>query len=201
MKIGTVKEIKDNEYRVGLVPGGVKTLTAAGHEVVVESGAGVGSGISNDDYRAAGAIILSTADEVFAKAEMIVKVKEPVAQEGAKLRQGQILFTYLHLAPLKELTESLLSRGVIGIAYETITAEDGTLPLLTPMSEVAGRMAIQEGAHYLEKAEGGLGLRVVSVPGVPRGEIVIIGGGVVGLNAAKMAGGLGTPSPAGGARL
>jgi len=191
MKIGTVKEIKDNEYRVGLVPGGVKTLTAAGHEVVVESGAGVGSGISNDDYRAAGAIILSTADEVFAKAEMIVKVKEPVAQEVAKLREGQILFTYLHLAPLKELTESLLSRGVIGIAYETITAEDGTLPLLTPMSEVAGRMAIQEGAHYLEKAEGGLGMLVGGVPGVPRGEIVIIGGGVVGLNATKMAVGLG----------
>jgi len=191
MKIGTVKEIKDNEYRVGLVPGGVKTLTAAGHEVVVESGAGMGSGISNDDYQAAGAIILPTADEVFARAEMIVKVKEPLAQEVAKLRKGQILFTYLHLAPMKELTESLLSRGVIGIAYETITAEDGTLPLLTPMSEVAGRMAIQEGAHYLEKAEGGLGMLVGGVPGVPRGEIVIIGGGVVGLNAAKMAVGLG----------
>ncbi len=191
MKIGTVKEIKDNEYRVGLVPGGVKTLTAAGHEVFVEAGAGLGSGVSNDDYQAAGATILATADEVFAKAEMIVKVKEPLAQEVAKLREGQILFTYLHLAPMKELTESLVSRGVIGIAYETITAEDGTLPLLTPMSEVAGRMAIQEGAHYLEKAEGGLGMLVGGVPGVPRGEIVIIGGGVVGLNAAKMAVGLG----------
>jgi len=191
MKIGTVKEIKDNEYRVGLVPGGVKTLTAAGHEVVVERGAGAGSGISNDDYQAAGAIILPTADEVFARAEMIVKVKEPLAEEVAKLREGQILFTYLHLAPMRELTESLLARGVIGIAYETITAEDGTLPLLTPMSEVAGRMAIQEGAHYLEKAEGGLGMLVGGVPGVPRGEIAIIGGGVVGLNAAKMAVGLG----------
>jgi alanine dehydrogenase len=191
MKIGTVKEIKDNEYRVGLVPGGVKTLTSAGHEVYVETGAGAGSGISNDDYQAAGATVLPSADEVFAKAEMIVKVKEPLAQEVAKLRKGQILFTYLHLAPMKELTESLLSRGVIGIAYETITAEDGTLPLLTPMSEVAGRMAIQEGAHYLEKAEGGLGMLVGGVPGVPRGEIVIIGGGVVGLNAAKMAVGLG----------
>jgi alanine dehydrogenase len=191
MRIGTVKEIKDNEYRVGLVPGGVKTLTAAGHEVVVESNAGTGSGISNADYEAAGAKILATADEVFATAEMIVKVKEPLAAEVARLRDGQILFTYLHLAPMKELTESLLSRGVIGIAYETITAEDGTLPLLTPMSEVAGRMAIQEGAHYLEKAEGGLGMLVGGVPGVPRGDIVIIGGGVVGLNAAKMAVGLG----------
>ncbi len=191
MKIGTVKEIKDNEYRVGLVPGGVKTLTAAGHEVYIENLAGVGSGISNDDYQAAGAIILPTADEVFARAEMIVKVKEPLAQEVAKLREGQILFTYLHLAPMKDLTESLLSRGVIGIAYETITAADGTLPLLTPMSEVAGRMAIQEGAHYLEKAEGGLGMLMGGVPGVPRGEIAIIGGGVVGLNAAKMAVGLG----------
>ncbi|MGH9322358.1 MAG: alanine dehydrogenase, partial [Vicinamibacteria bacterium] len=191
MRIGTVKEIKDNEYRVGLVPGGVKTLTEAGHEVEVESGAGVGSGITNEDYKAAGGTILESADEVFAKAEMIVKVKEPLSQEVAKLRDGQILFTYLHLAPMKELTESLLARGVIGIAYETITANDGTLPLLTPMSEVAGRMAIQEGAHYLEKAEGGLGMLVGGVPGVPRGEIVIIGGGVVGLNAAKMAVGLG----------
>jgi alanine dehydrogenase len=191
MKIGTVKEIKDNEYRVGLVPGGVKTLTAAGHEVYVESGAGLGSGISNEDYQAAGATILATADEVFAKSEMIVKVKEPLAQEVAKLREGQILFTYLHLAPMKELTQSLVARGVIGIAYETITSDDGTLPLLTPMSEVAGRMAIQEGAHYLEKAEGGLGMLVGGVPGVPRGEIVIIGGGVVGINAAKMAVGLG----------
>ncbi len=191
MKIGSVKEIKDNEYRVGLVPGGVKTLTAAGHEVFVESGAGLGSGIVNGDYQAAGATILANADEVFARAEMIVKVKEPLPQEVAKLREGQILFTYLHLAPMKELTESLLDRGVVGIAYETITADDGTLPLLTPMSEVAGRMAIQEGAHYLEKAEGGLGMLVGGVPGVPRGEIVIIGGGVVGLNAAKMAVGLG----------
>jgi alanine dehydrogenase len=191
MRIGTVKEIKDNEYRVGLVPGGVKTLTGAGHEVYVESGAGLGSGISNEDYQSAGATILATADEVFARAEMIVKVKEPLAPEVAKLREGQILFTYLHLAPMKELTESLLERGVTGIAYETITAPDGTLPLLTPMSEVAGRMAIQEGAHYLEKAEGGLGMLVGGVPGVPRGDIVIIGGGVVGLNAAKMAVGLG----------
>jgi alanine dehydrogenase len=191
MRIGTVKEIKDNEYRVGLVPGGVKTLTESAHEVYVERGAGIGSGISNEEYAAAGAKILDTAGEVFTRAEMIVKVKEPLPQEVAALREGQILFTYLHLAPMKELTESLLQRGVTGIAYETITAEDGSLPLLTPMSEVAGRMAIQEGAHYLEKAEGGLGMLVGGVPGVPRGDVVIIGGGVVGLNAAKMAVGLG----------
>jgi alanine dehydrogenase len=191
MRIGTVREIKDNEYRVGLVPGGVKTLTEAKHEVFVEKDAGLGSGITNEDYVAAGARILATADELFATADMIVKVKEPLSQEVSKLREGQILFTYLHLAPMKELTESLLARGVIGIAYETITAKDGSLPLLTPMSEVAGRMAIQEGAHYLEKAEGGLGMLVGGVPGVPRGNIVIIGGGVVGLNAAKMAVGLG----------
>lgn len=191
MKIGTVKEIKDNEYRVGLVPGGVKTLTGAKHEVYVENDAGLGSGITNEDYIAAGARILDSADEVFAKSDMIVKVKEPLSPEVAKLRDGQILFTYLHLAPMKELTESLLARKVIGIAYETITARDGSLPLLTPMSEVAGRMAIQEGAHHLEKAEGGLGMLVGGVPGVPRGTVVIIGGGVVGLNAAKMAVGLG----------
>jgi alanine dehydrogenase len=191
MRIGTVKEIKDNEYRVGLVPGGVKTLTESGHEVVVERGAGIGSGISNEEYVGAGAKILESAEDVFARAEMIVKVKEPMPEEVAKLREGQILFTYLHLAPMKELTESLLTRGVTGIAYETITADDGSLPLLTPMSEVAGRMAIQEGAHYLEKAEGGLGMLVGGVPGVPRGDVVIIGGGVVGLNAAKMAVGLG----------
>jgi alanine dehydrogenase len=191
MRIGTIKEIKDNEYRVGLVPGGVKTLTDSGHEVLVERGAGIGSGISDSEYETAGAKILATADDVIKAADMVVKVKEPLPQEVQKLREGQILFTYLHLAPMNELTESLLSRGVTGIAYETITAEDGSLPLLTPMSEVAGRMAIQEGAHYLEKPEGGRGVLVGGVPGVPRGDVVIIGGGVVGLNAAKMAVGLG----------
>lgn len=191
MKIGTVTEIKDNEYRVGLVPGGVKALTAAGHEVFVQDNAGEGSGITNEDYEAAGATIVSTADEVFATVEMLVKVKEPLSSEVAKLREGQILFTYLHLAPLKDLTQGLLDRGVIGVAFETITGRDGSLPLLTPMSEVAGRMAIQEGAHYLEKAEGGLGMLIGGVPGVPRGHISIIGGGVVGLNACKMAVGLG----------
>ena len=191
MKIGTITEIKDNEYRVGLVPGGVKTLTAAGHEVLVQDGAGLGSGITNKEYVSAGATILPSVDEVIAAAEMVIKVKEPLAVEVEKLREGQILFTYLHLAPLPELTNGLLERGVTGIAYETITSHDGSLPLLTPMSEVAGRMSIQEGAHYLEKAEGGCGILVGGVPGVPRGRVSIIGGGVVGLNACKMAVGLG----------
>jgi len=191
MKVGTISEIKDNEYRVGLVPGGVKALSESGHEVLVQDGAGLGSGITNAEYEAAGARIVATADDVIDAAEMIVKVKEPLSSEVEKLRDGQILFTYLHLAPLEELTTGLLERGVSGVAYETITAPDGSLPLLTPMSEVAGRMAIQEGAHYLEKAEGGLGMLVGGVPGVPRGKIVIVGGGVVGLNACKMAVGLG----------
>lgn len=191
MKIGTVTEIKNHEYRVGLVPGGVKALTEAGHEVFVQDGAGEGSGITNDIYEAAGAKIVSSADEVFETVEMVVKVKEPLSSEVEKLREDQILFTYLHLAPMEELTQGLLERGVTGVAFETITAPDGSLPLLTPMSEVAGRMAIQEGAHYLEKAEGGLGMLVGGVPGVSRGHIVIIGGGVVGLNACKMAVGLG----------
>ena len=191
MKIGTVTEIKDHEYRVGLVPGGVKALSEAGHEVVIQNNAGVGSGIDNEEYKAAGATILDTADEIFATVDMVVKVKEPLSNEVAKLREDQILFTYLHLAPLQELTQGLLDRGVAGVAFETITAPDRSLPLLTPMSEVAGRMAIQEGAHYLEKAEGGLGVLVGGVPGVPRGKVSIIGGGVVGLNACKMAVGLG----------
>jgi alanine dehydrogenase len=191
MKIGTITEIKDNEYRVGLVPGGVKALAAAGHEVLVQDGAGLGSSITNEEYVSAGATILPSADEVIAAAEMIIKVKEPLTTEVEMLHEGQILFTYLHLAPLPELTDGLLERGVTGIAYETITSHDGSLPLLTPMSEVAGRMSIQEGAHYLEKAEGGCGILVGGVPGVPRGRISIIGGGVVGLNACKMAVGLG----------
>ena len=192
MKVGTITEIKDNEYRVGLVPGGVKALAAAGHEVLVQDAAGLGSSITNEEYVSAGATILPSADEVIAAAEMIIKVKEPLTTEVEMLREGQILFTYLHLAPLPELTDGLLERGVTGIAYETITSHDGrSLPLLTPMSEVAGRMSIQEGAHYLEKAEGGCGILVGGVPGVPRGRISIIGGGVVGLNACKMAVGLG----------
>ena len=191
MKVGTVRELKDNEYRVGLVPGGARTLHEAGHEVLVEDGAGEGSGIGNEEYQAAGARIVPSADDVYAKADMVVKVKEPSDSEVPKLRDGQILFTYLHLAPLPELTEALLKRKVTGVAYETIATEDGTLPLLTPMSEVAGRMAIQEGAHYLEKNEGGAGVLLGGVPGVAPAEVVIIGGGIVGVNAAKIAVGMG----------
>jgi alanine dehydrogenase len=191
MLIGSVRELKDNEYRVGLVPGGVKTLHQAGHEIVVEDGAGVGSGISNEEYEAAGACIVPSAADVYRQADMVIKVKEPIGSEIPKLREGQILFTYLHLAPLPELTEGLLERKVTGIAYETIATDDGHLPLLTPMSEVAGRMAIQEGAHHLEKIQGGAGVLLGGVPGVPPAEVVIIGGGVVGVNAAKMALGMG----------
>jgi alanine dehydrogenase len=191
MRIGTVRELKDNEYRVGLVPGGVKTLHEAGHDILVEDGAGMGSGIGNEEYEAAGATVVPTADDVYSKADMVIKVKEPMDSEIPKLRDGLILFTYLHLAPLPQLTEALLERRVTGVAYETIATEDGALPLLTPMSEVAGRMAIQEGAHYLEKNQGGLGVLLGGVPGVAPAEVVIIGGGVVGVNAAKMAVGMG----------
>jgi alanine dehydrogenase len=191
MRIGTVKELKDNEYRVGLVPGGVKTLHEAGHEILVEDRAGIGSGVGNEEYEAAGARIVPSADDVFREAEMVIKVKEPVDSEVPKLRDGQILFTYLHLAPLPKLTEALLERKVTGVAYETIATDDGALPLLTPMSEVAGRMAIQEGAHYLEKNQGGAGILLGGVPGVAPAHVVIIGGGIVGLNAAKMAVGMG----------
>jgi alanine dehydrogenase len=191
MIVGLPKEIKDNENRVAMTPAGVRALAAAGHEVVVEQGAGVGSGITDGEYTAAGATILPTADEVFARAEMIVKVKEPVGPEYQRLRQGQILYTYLHLAPAKELTSMLLERGVSGVAYETITAANGSLPLLTPMSEVAGRMAVHVGAFYLQKSNGGRGVLLSGVPGVPPADVVIIGGGVVGTNAAKIAAGMG----------
>ena len=191
MRIGTVREIKDSENRVGLVPGGVHSLVAAGHEVFVEAGAGSGSLIPDDEFAAAGARVVDTREEVFAVADLMVKVKEVQPEEVALLRDGQILYTYLHLAPLPELTDGLLSRGVTSVAYETITAADGTLPLLTPMSEVAGRMAIQEGAHHLHRSCGGSGILLGGVPGVPRGRAVIVGGGVVGLNAAKLAIGIG----------
>jgi len=189
--IGLPKEIKDNEYRVGLTPAGVRALTDANHKVVVEKNAGEGSGFDNELYQRAGATILDSADDVWAQGEMIVKVKEPIAPEYPRMREGQLLFTYLHLAPDNELTEQLLKRKVTGVAYETITDRRGTLPLLTPMSEVAGRMAIQVGAHYLEKMSGGRGILLGGVPGVPAARVVIIGGGVVGTNAAKMAVGLG----------
>ncbi|MEP6706487.1 MAG: alanine dehydrogenase [Pyrinomonadaceae bacterium] len=191
MIVGLPKEIKDNEYRVGLTPAGVRALTDAGHKVVVERSAGDGSGFDDKLYERAGARILETADEVWSSGEMIVKVKEPIAPEYPRLREGQLLFTYLHLAPDNELTKQLLDRGVTGIAYETITDRRGALPLLTPMSEVAGRMAIQVGAHYLEKMSGGGGVLLGGVPGVPAARVVIIGGGVVGTNAAKIAVGMG----------
>jgi alanine dehydrogenase len=191
MVVGTVREIKDNEYRVGLVPGGVKTLVDSGQKVLVESRAGEGSGISDEEYRQAGAEIVSSAAEVWKRSEILVKVKEPIEPEYPHLREGQILFTYLHLAPLPKLTRVLLERKVTGVAYETITGPDGSLPLLTPMSEVAGRMSIQVGARYLERTSGGRGVLLGGVPGVPPAEVMIIGGGVVGMNAAKMALGMG----------
>lgn len=191
MIIGLPKEIKDNEYRVGLTPAGVKTLSDYGHTVLVEKTAGEGSGISDSEYRTAKGQIVETADEVWARAEMIVKVKEPVGPEYERMRVGQLLFTYLHLAPLPELTQIMLDRKVTGIAYETITNEEGGLPLLTPMSEVAGRMAVQVGAHYLQKPEGGRGVLMGGVPGVLPARVVIVGGGVVGINSIKMAVGLG----------
>src|SRR5919205_1571578 len=191
MIIGLPKEIKDNEYRVGLTPAGVRALKDAGHDIRVETNAGGGSGFEDSLYERAGATIVASADEIWATAEMIVKVKEPIAPEYPRMREGQLLFTYLHLAPDHELTAELLKRKVTGIAYETITDRRGTLPLLTPMSEVAGRMAIQVGAHYLEKMSGGGGVLLGGVPGVPAARVVIIGGGVVGTNAAKIAVGMG----------
>src|SRR5678815_4105583 len=183
--------IKDNEYRVGLTPAGVRALKDAGHEVIVEKSAGEGSGFEDSLYERAGATMIDAADDIWAKADMIVKVKEPIAPEYPRMREGQLLFTYLHLAPDRELTKQLVERKVTGIAYETITDRRGTLPLLTPMSEVAGRMAIQVGAHYLEKMSGGRGILLGGVPGVPAARVVIIGGGVVGTNAAKIAVGMG----------
>ncbi len=191
MKIGLPKEIKDNEYRVGLTPAGVHALVAAGHEVFVQRSAGEGSGFTDEQYVKAGGRILESADDVWETGDMIVKVKEPVAPEYPRMRENQLLFTYLHLAPELELTKQLLERKVTGVAYETITDKKGTLPLLTPMSEVAGRMAVQVGATYLEKMNGGRGILLGGVPGVPAANVVIIGGGVVGTEAAKMAVGLG----------
>jgi alanine dehydrogenase len=191
MLIGLPKEIKNHEYRVGLVPFAVRELTHHGHGVVVETNAGAGIGVSDDDYRAAGAEIAGGAAEVFAKADMVVKVKEPQASEIAMLREGQVLFTYLHLAPDPEQTKGLVDSGCIAIAYETVTSPRGGLPLLAPMSEVAGRMAPQAGAHCLEKAQGGRGVLLGGVPGVAPGRVTIIGGGVSGTNAARIAIGMG----------
>ena len=191
MIIGVPKEIKDNETRVGLVPSGVIGLVEHGHTVYIESGAGLGSSITDEEYIEAGAIILPRASEVWSKAEMVVKVKEPQPSETGYFRAGLNLFTYLHLAPLPELTNQLLISRVNAIAYETIRERDGSLPLLTPMSEVAGRMGVQIGAQYLEGPNGGRGILLGGIPGVAPANVVIIGGGVVGHNAAKIAVGLG----------
>jgi alanine dehydrogenase len=190
MKIGLPKEIKDNEYRVGLTPAGVQALAHAGHDVYVQKTAGEGSGFQDEQYVKAGGNLLDTADEIWETGDMIVKVKEPVAPEYPRMRENQLLFTYLHLAPELELTKVMLERKVTGVAYETII-KDGKLPLLTPMSEVAGRMSVQVGATYLEKMNGGRGILLGGVPGVPAANVVIIGGGIVGTEAAKMAVGLG----------
>ncbi len=190
MHIGVPKEIKAQEFRVGLTPGSVRELTHHGHDVIVETGAGAGIDFTDDQYRRAGAEIVDTAEEVFQRAEMIVKVKEPQPQECARLGEGQVLFTYLHLAPDPAQAEALVESGAVAIAYETVTSPRGGLPLLAPMSEVAGRMSIQAGAHCLEKAQGGRGLLLGGVPGVPAARVVVLGGGVVGTNAARMAMGL-----------
>jgi alanine dehydrogenase len=191
MRIGVPKEIKDNEYRVGLTPSSVAELVHHGHQVLVQTGAGIGSGLSDNEYDNAGAQLVEHAEAIFAEAEMIVKVKEPQAAERRQLKSGQILYTYLHLAPDAEQTLDLIKSGVTAIAYETVTAATGGLPLLTPMSEVAGRLAPQVGAHALEKAAGGRGILLGGVPGVPAAEVVILGGGVSGTNAATIALGMG----------
>jgi len=191
MRVGVPKEIKVLENRVGLTPASVQELVTQGHDVVVESNAGQGIGLDDAAYREVGATIAASADEVFAIADMIVKVKEPQAQERKRLRPGQILFTYLHLAPDPEQTKDLVASGAMCIAYETVTADTGGLPLLAPMSEVAGRMAVQAGAHYLEKPNGGRGILLGGVPGVAPGKVVILGGGVVGTHAAMIALGMG----------
>lgn len=191
MLIGVPKEIKPDEYRVALTPAGAEMLADGGHEVVIETGAGSGSGFTDDFYEKAGATVLGTAADVWAKAEMIMKVKEPIASEWPSMRKGQVIFTYFHFAAAEELTRAVLDSGAIAIAYETVELSTGELPLLTPMSEVAGRMAVQEGAKYLEKPQGGLGVLLGGVPGVKPGKVLILGGGVVGTNAAKMAAGMG----------
>jgi len=190
MKIGIPKEIKNNENRVAMTPAGVVTLTNSGHEVYIETGAGLGSSFTDADYVAAGAHIVDTAKEAWAQ-EMIMKVKEPVASEYDYFYEGQILFTYLHLAPELELTQALLNKKVVGIAYETVQLTNGSLPLLTPMSEVAGKMATQIGAQFLEKNHEGKGILLGGVSGVPRGKVTVIGGGIAGTNAAKIAVGMG----------
>ena len=191
MVIGVPKEIKTNENRIALVPAGAEALVGAGHTVYVEKDGGVGSGFPDQAYVDAGATILATADEVWQKSDMIMKVKEPIAVEWPRMKRDQLIYTYFHFAAAEDLTRAVIDSGAVALAYETVELVSGELPLLTPMSEVAGRMAVQEGAKYLEKVFGGSGILLGGVPGVAPGEVVIIGGGVVGINAAKMAAGLG----------
>jgi len=191
MIIGVPKEIKTNENRVALVPAGAELLVGAGHTVYVEQGAGLGSGFTDETYLQAGARLVPTAEEVWTKAEMIIKVKEPIAVEWPRMRAGQVIYTYFHFAAAEDLTRAVIASGAVAVAYETVQLPHGELPLLTPMSEVAGRMAVQEGAKYLEKVYGGRGVLLGGVPGVAPAEVVILGGGVVGINAAKMAAGMG----------
>ena len=191
MIVGVPKEIKTAENRVALVPAGAEALASDGHTVLVEQGAGLGSGFADDAYQAAGATIVPKVDDVWAKAELILKVKEPIEPEWPRIKKGQVLFTYFHFAASEPLTKAIVKSGAVAIAYETVQLDSGELPLLTPMSEVAGRMAVQEGAKYLEKVFGGSGILLGGVPGVLPAEVLVIGGGVVGTHAAKMAAGLG----------
>ncbi len=191
MQIGVPKEIKSNENRIALVPGGVEAFVSTGHRVLVETGAGLGSGFEDDAFRDAGAEVVTDPKEIWKTADLIMKVKEPIAEEWPRMRRGQVIYTYFHFAASEPLTRAVIDSGAIAVAYETVQLDSGELPLLTPMSEVAGRMAVQEGAKYLEKIFGGSGILLGGVPGVSPGEVVIIGGGVVGINSAKMAAGLG----------
>src|SRR6476620_1897947 len=191
MKIGVPKEIKTNENRIALVPAGAETLVAAGHSVLIETGGGLGSGFSDEDFTAVGATIAPDADTVWRDSEMIMKVKEPIRVEWPRMRKGQLIFTYFHFAADEKLTKAHIASGAICVAYETVELPSRELPLLTPMSEVAGRMAVQEGAKYLEKLYGGRGVLLGGVPGVAPAKAVILGGGIVGINAAKMAAGMG----------
>lgn len=190
MKIGIPREVKNHEYRVACTPAGVRELVARGHEVYIEAGAGVGSAFEDDAYTLVGARVLPTADEVWGVADMVLKVKEPVAEEYSRLREGQVLFTYLHLAASKECTDALLSSGTTSIAYETVTGRDGSLPLLAPMSEVAGRLAPQAGSYHLMRSGGGRGVLMGGVPGTRPANVVVIGAGVAGRNAAAIAVGM-----------
>jgi alanine dehydrogenase len=191
MNIGVPTEIKSNENRVALTPAGGESLVVAGHEVLIQEGAGRGSGFSDEDYSSVGATLVGTAAEIWGGSDLILKVKEPIESEWPLVREGQVVFTYFHFAASEELTRAIMNRGCIAVAYETVQIPSGELPLLTPMSEVAGRMSIQEGAKYLEEASGGMGVLLGGVPGVPPAEVTILGGGIVGTNAAKMAAGLG----------